>query len=319
MWLNNIKLLDILTTLLNDDYKNYQDQWHEFDYHTYFKFVDNQLLLTIPFYFNNSSEALTVSIDKKEDDSYLVSDLGNTYDYLEGEIDVVAVYDDLIDQICSRFNVKRSNHTLYIDLPPLVTNQTYKVLYRFLQCLSIVSNVDLFSLKKYNFQKQENKIDEINLLTKKDHLSIYEKYLSECDDKIVLPTTMVNPLFFKEIASDLDISLSDVFDVAHYKKFVEVFNNISSITKNYVKNGYEGAAAILELYKLVNKNPNSNYFIDVLSIPKSNLKLDEKVQSIRYFVNMYNEICPESIIRNNKAMIQKSLYNLFARFIKISL
>ena len=130
---------------------------------------------------------------------------------------------------------------------------------------------------------------------------------------------MVNPLFFKEIASDLDISLSDVFDVAHYKKFVEVFNNISSITKNYVKNGYEGAAAILELYKLVNKIPNSNYFIDVLSIPKSNLKLDEKVQSIRYFVNMYNEICPESIIRNNKAMIQKSLYNLFARFIKISL
>ena len=179
MGLKNIKLLDILTTLLNDDYKNYQDQWHEFDYHTYFKFVDKQLLLTIPFYFNNSSEALTVSIDKKEDDSYLVSDLGNTYDYLEGEIDVVAVYDDLIDQICSRFNVKRSNHTLYIDLPPLVTNQTYKVLYRFLQCLSIVSNVDLFSLKKYNFQKQENKIDEINLLTKKDHLSIYEKYLSE--------------------------------------------------------------------------------------------------------------------------------------------
>ena len=44
MGLNNIKLLDILTTLLNDDYKNYQDQWHEFDYHTYFKFVDNQLL-----------------------------------------------------------------------------------------------------------------------------------------------------------------------------------------------------------------------------------------------------------------------------------
>ena len=54
MGLNNIKLLDILTTLLNDDYKNYQDQWHEFDCHTYFKFVDKQLLLTIPFYFNNS-------------------------------------------------------------------------------------------------------------------------------------------------------------------------------------------------------------------------------------------------------------------------
>ncbi len=53
MGLNNIKLLDILTTLLNDDYKNYQDQWQEIDYHTYFKFVDNQLLLTMPFYFNN--------------------------------------------------------------------------------------------------------------------------------------------------------------------------------------------------------------------------------------------------------------------------
>lgn len=70
MGLNNIKLLDVLKILLNDDYKNYQDQWQEIDYHTYFKFVDNQLLLTMPFYFNNSSEALTISIDKKEDDSY---------------------------------------------------------------------------------------------------------------------------------------------------------------------------------------------------------------------------------------------------------
>ncbi len=31
---------------------------------------------------------------------------------------------------------------------------------------------------------------------------------------------------------------------------------------------------------------------------------------------MHNETCPESIIRNNKAMIQKSLYNLFAFYIK---
>lgn len=302
--------------LSKGDCEDYADAWHKIDEGTYIKYVDGLILFRIPFYFGDSFNGLTVAISRNDDGSFLLSDQGITYDYLEEKADDVNIFDVMVDKIVPIFDVKRNKKVLYTSVPSLVTGQTLKVFYRFLQCLSLISNVNLFSLKKD--KKETEEPDKIVSSAPVDHSDIFRDYLSKCSSEIKLPVTMVNPLFFKEIADDLHISVADVSRLSFYKSFVEVHKGIATILNSFVKNGYEGGEAVLQLYRETGKEPDSRYLLDSLPVPdcKSFPRLDEDARRIRFYVDRFDEAYPQLIVRNSKIMIQKSIYGLLLTYIK---
>ena len=317
-----MKLIDssiykIFEFILNNKELIY-NTWTKIDNGVYIKQDNESYLLTIPFYFINSDNALTFSIKTLSNNEFVINDLGATYDYLEQENDVVSIYDKLIDKIVSRFNVYRLNRILSTTLPPLSTNQTIKFFYRFLQCLSIISNIDLFSIKSINLNKKKFFSDDINILTSQNHTDIYKTYLSKAKKLLSLPYIIVNPLFFKEIALELNMSLEDVYEIAFFKKYVEIFNNEYFISSSFVTNSFEGAKALLKIYELKKIIPNPTYFLESIYVPDTNKleKLSQDLEMLIFNIKSYRVDIPNVLIRNNRTLIQKSIYCLMTNYIR---
>lgn len=110
----------------------------------YYKESNGGYIVSLPYYHIDADDCSSFYIKQNEDSTYHLSDMGNSIDHLEYNVDDYTLYNNKINKVCSRFGFTRNGKSIEFDIPNLETNQTMKQLHRFLQGLAIIANIDLF-------------------------------------------------------------------------------------------------------------------------------------------------------------------------------
>ena len=104
--------------------------------------LDNGIIIHTSIMYDAADHTFSFCIKKSENGSFVITDRGQTLDYLRENVDP-AKYSEKIDRVCEFFEIELINGEFVGQLASLESNQTMRNFNNFISAMSMIAYVNV--------------------------------------------------------------------------------------------------------------------------------------------------------------------------------